>query len=143
MKTLHRAVMTVMLTAVLAVGVGAMQPSVLTAQAQDGQAEHREELRSEGQHGHGGPQHGDAQVGVPADPAAHFAQIAERLELTADQQAELEEPFSAAIAAMLELHRLHDEIGASLSDEQSGQLAQMIHNAVSGALSSVGHGGGH
>ncbi len=105
MRTHRRAMMTVMLAAILAVGVG------------------------EAQHGHS------------ADPQDHFTDIAERLDLTAAQRETLEEPFREAMAAMRELHRLHDVIARDLTDEQKNKLAQMIHHAMGGSASK--HGQGH
>ena len=105
MRTLHRAMMTVMLAAILAVGVG------------------------EAQHGHS------------TDPQDHFTDIAERLDLTAAQRETLEEPFHEAMAAISELHRLHDVIARDLTDEQNNKLAQMIHDVMGGSASK--HGQGH
>ena len=116
MRTLHRAMMTVMLTAVLAVAVGAMHPWTLTAEAQHGEA---------------------------ADPRAHLDAVAERLELTDVQRETLEKPFHEAFAAMQELHRLHDVIAAELTDGQKEKLAHMIHEALGGSLSEQQHGQRH
>ena len=120
MRILGRAIMTMMLAAVVALAVGVHQPWSLTAEAQHGQTD---------------------------DPEAHFNQIAERLELTAAQRETLAEPFREAFAAMQQLHRLHDVIAADLTDGQKDKLARMIHEALGGSSDSEGHGqrhhGGH
>ena len=111
MRTLHRTMMIVMLAAILAVGVGAVPSWSFTAEAQ---------------HGHA------------AEPKTHFDEIAERLELTAAQRETLAEPFHEAMAAMQELHRLHDVIARDLTDEQKNKLAQMIHDVMGGSASKHG-----
>ena len=78
LRALHRAMMTMMLAAVLAVGAGVLQQWNLTALAQHGEAE---------------------------DPQAHFDMIAERLSLSEAQRETLAEPFHAAFAAMQELQQ--------------------------------------
>ena len=124
MRTLQHAMMTLMLAAVPAVAVGAMQPWSLAAEAQHGQA-------ADTQHGHA------------ADPQAHFDEVAGRLELTAAQREALAEPFDEAFAAMQELHRLHDVIAAELTDGQKEKLAQMIHEMLGASFSAQQHGQRH
>ncbi len=119
MKTLHRALMTGMLTAVLALAVGAMHPGSLVAEAQ---------------HGHG--QHGTAD-----DPQAHFDELAKHLELTADQREAITAPFTQAFAAMQELHRLHGVIAAELTPDQQQKLAKMMHEAMGNSMSAERHHG--
>ncbi len=116
MRKLHQAIMTVMLAAVVALAVGALQPRSLTAEAQHGQT---------------------------GDPEAHFNTIAERLELTAAHRETLAEPFSEMFAAMQQLHRLHEVIAADLTDEQTDKLARMIHEALDRSSVSEGHGQRH
>ncbi len=116
MKTLHYAMMTVMLTAVLAVAVGAMYPWTPAAGAQQGEA---------------------------ADPRAHIDKVAERLELTDAQRETLEKPFHEVFAAMQELHRLHDVIAAELTDGQMAKLALMIHEGLGELVSNQQHGQRH
>ncbi|HXV63621.1 MAG TPA: hypothetical protein VEK15_23170 [Vicinamibacteria bacterium] len=104
MKTRRQVMMTGMATTALAVGVGSLHSLGLTAEAQQGHM---------------------------SDPQAHFDKIAERLALTASQRESLAQPFHQAFAAMEELHRLHDVIAAELSEEQKGQLREMIHAMLS------------
>ncbi|HSF15776.1 MAG TPA: hypothetical protein VLK65_09490 [Vicinamibacteria bacterium] len=103
MKTRRQVMMTGMATAALAAGVGSLQASSLVL----------------------GPQHGHS------DPEAHFDKVAERLSLTTAQREKLVQPFHQAFAAMEELHRLHEVIAAELTEEQKGQLREMIHTMLS------------
>ena len=104
MKTRRQVMMTGMATtAALAAGVGSLYSSSPTLGAQ---------------HGH-------------SDPQAHFDKVAERLSLTASQREKLAQPFHQAFAAMEELHRLHEVIAAELTEEQKGQLREMIHTMLS------------
>lgn len=70
-------------------------------------------------------QHGHAQA-----QDSHFAEIAERLELSADQRETLTEPFHEAFAAFEQLHRLHDVIASELTEEQKSKLSALIRDAV-------------
>jgi Spy/CpxP family protein refolding chaperone len=69
--------------------------------------------------------------GQRSDPEAHFQKVSDRLELTEAQREKLENPFHDAFAAILELHRLHDEIAAELTDEQKPELGEMVRSHFS------------
>lgn len=86
---------------------------------------------------------GEAQHGHSADPSDHFTAVAEGLDLTAAQRETLEEPLREMMAAMQELHRLHDVIARDLTDEQKNKFAQMFHDAMEGsaAKNRQGHHG--
>ena len=127
MKTLHRVLMTGMLAALLAVGVGAVNPSLVTAEAQHGQAGHH---------------------AMTTDAEAHFGQLAERLELTPEQRDSLRGTFDEAFAVMQEMHRLHGVIEAGLTSDQNTKFMDMMHEMMGGSMSheSMGqplHDGGH
>ena len=123
MKTLHRAMMGVMMIAVLAAAVGVIQPWAPTAEAQHGQ--------------HGG--------GEAIDPQEHFAAWASELELSAPQREVLAPTFIEGFAAMAELQRIHGAIVGELNDIQKEKFAKMVGGMMGG--SSGGHdqhqGGGH
>ena len=123
MKTLHRAMMTVALTAVLALAAGVLLPSAEAVQAQPAL-----------------PQHGAPQHGENSDPAAQFAAIAEGLELSPTQREALETPIVDTIGKLQELAQLHGTIAAGLNDVQQEKFAAAMLN---GATQIFGAGGGH
>ncbi len=112
MKTLHNAMMGVMLIAVLAAAVGVIQPWTPTAEAQHGQ--------------HGGG-------GEAIDPQEHFAAWAAELELSAPQREVLEPTFIEGFAAMAELQRIHGAIVGELNDVQKEKFAKMVGGMMGGA----------
>lgn len=117
MRTLHRALIAVALTAVVVAGLGALEPWNHAALAQ-----------------HGQPQHEGA-----GDSQDHFDVVATRLELTSDQRQALAGTFEEAMAAMQELHRLHDVIAAQLNDGQKEKLAELMHEAMGGSTTHQSH----
>ena len=118
MRTLHRAMMGVMMVAILAAAVGVIQPWALTAEAQHGQ-------------------HGEQ--GQAIDPEEHFKAWAEELELSAPQREVLASTFIDGFAAMGELQRVHGAIVSELNDVQKAKFAKMI----GGMMGGMGAGGEH
>jgi hypothetical protein len=119
-RNLHRVLMGGLLIATLAVAVGVLQPTSLTAQAQD--------------HGH--------QAGEPAE---HFAMIADMLELDEAQKEELLDPMTRVIANLDELAQLHGLVAAQLTDTQKEQFTGMLIQTVTERLGAAmpHHGSGH
>ena len=118
MRTLHRAMMGVMMIAILAAAVGVIQPWAPTAEAQHGQ--------------HDGQ-------GQAVDPEAHFQAWAEALELSAPQREVLASTFIDGFAAMGELQRVHGAIVSELNDVQKEKFTTMI----GGMMGDMHAGGGH
>jgi hypothetical protein len=109
MKTLHRAMMGVLMTGVLALGFGTFGPWAGVLEAQHGEP---------AQHGH-------------ADsPMPPFEHVADALELTAAQRESLEQPFAEAVAAMQQLHHQHEVIAAQLTDAQKEKFATLVHQMM-------------
>jgi hypothetical protein len=121
MRNLHRALMGVTFVAVLAVSVTMIQPWALAAVTQ---------------HGDGaGAQHGHQAAG----PEDHFSAMAAELELSAEQQHALAEPFAEAFAAMEQLQHLHEVIAEQLTEAQQEKFAEMVHVMMGAAMSGHGH----
>lgn len=120
MRNLHRALMGVTFVAVIAVSVAMIQPWALAAVPQ---------------HGHGV----EAQHGEAANPEDHFSMFAAELELSAEQQHALAEPFSEAFAAMQQLQHLHEVIAEQLTDGQQEKFAALIHEMMGASMSGHGH----
>ncbi len=120
MRNLHRAMMGVTFVGALAVSVAMIQPWAVAAVAQ---------------HGHGT----EAQHGEAANPEDHFSMFAAELELSAEQQHALAEPFSEAFAAMQQLHHLHEVIAEQLTDAQQEKFAEMVHERMGASMSGHGH----
>lgn len=114
-RTLHFAMMGVTLAAVVALGLGLMQPWESTATAQ-----------------HGQPQHGDSSA---PDPMEHFHAMAEHLGLSDVQREVVTEPFMELFDAMNDLAAAHGAIKAELNDVQKPQFTQMIEGVVKATLS--------
>ncbi len=122
MKTLHQALMGVMMIAILAAAVGVIQPWAPTAEAQHGQ-------------------HGAA--GEPIDPQEHFAAWAAELELSAPQREVLAPTFIEGFAAMAELQRIHGAIVGELNDIQKEKFAKMVGGMMGGPTGEHGEHGQH
>jgi len=122
MKTLHHAMMGVMMLAVLAAAVGVIQPWAPTAEAQHGQ------------HDADGP---------AIDPQEHFAAWAAELELSEPQREVLTTPFVDAFAAMGELQRLHGVIVSELNEMQKEKFAQMLGQMMTAMHGEAGESGRH
>ena len=120
MKNLHRAMMGVTFVAVLAVSVAMIQPWALAEVPQ---------------HGHGA----EAQHGEAASAEDHFSVFAAQLELSAEQQHALAEPFSEAFAAMQQLHHLHEVIAEQLTDGQQEKFGELVHEMLGASMSGHGH----
>lgn len=134
MKTLHKAMMGMMLIGALTVSLGMVNPTLLPAwaqHAQHGEAQHPE--HGEAQHGQHG-QHGEMQHHDTSDAREHFHVLAEQLELSEDQMHALAEPFHEAFAAMQQLHSFHAVMVEHLSDEQQAKFAEMIHEMLGDAF---------
>lgn len=125
MRTLHRAMMGVMMVAILAAAAGVIQPWTQTADAQHG-----------GQH--------DAAVAA-MDPQEMFEAWATELELSATQREALTAPFNDGFAALGKLHRLHSVILYELNDVQKEEFGHMLHQMMGGMSGQTGRhqGGGH
>jgi len=111
MRTLHRAMMGLMMVGILAAAVGVIQPWTPTAQAQ---------------HGQHGPE------GQAIDPKEHFEAWAAELELSSPQREVLTTPFMDGFAAMSELQRLHGVIARELNDVQKEKFAKMLGQMMGG-----------
>ncbi len=120
MRNLHRAMMGVTLVAILALSVAMIQPWALAAVPQ---------------HGHGG----EAQHGEAASPEDHLSAIAAHLELSAEQQHALAEPFLEMVAAVQQLQHLHVVIAEQLTDGQQEKFAEMFHEMLGASMSAHGH----
>ncbi|NKB87260.1 MAG: hypothetical protein GKS06_03445 [Acidobacteria bacterium] len=114
-RAFHRALMGGLLLAVLATGVGVMQPWAGTASAQHG---------------------GDHQT----TPAEHYTAIAGYLELNEEQEDFLRGPVMNALQKMEELGQLHAVIAAELSEDQKTKFAGIVKGTLEASL---GGGAGH
>ena len=119
MRTLHRAMMGLMMVAILAAAVGAIQPWAPTAEAQHGQ-------------------HGDQAEAI--DPEEHFQAWAEALELSAPQREVLSSTFIDGFAAMAELQRVHGAIVSELNGVQKEKFAKMVGGMMGGMHEGAEHG---
>jgi len=117
---LQRPLMTALPIAIVAIAVvNAQQPSRHDPQTHVGRSH--------------APQAHDSQM---HDPQAHFEHVAAQLSLTAEQRDALAEPVGKILAAVQEIHRLHEAIAAALTEEQKTALRVMLHKSL------PGHAGG-